>query len=184
MTRAVRFGRQASMWSKTTPAMRLATGTLIIVVIGLFGQTPKSLFGLEIIWPHAALIGAAEWGLSGHRFSPMIVLVLLGLVQDISFVASLGCFVLVNLTTYGLTAFASESMDAGNDPIIRAIIPVVSIAAGFVMLWAIASATSGQIATVRPLVGAFAMTIALHFLLAQFFDLGVRAGEQMRRGAG
>ena len=118
-------------------------------------------------------------GLSGHRFRPMAVLILLGLAQDISFEANLGCFVIVNLVTYGLTAYAAELYDAGNDPIIRTIIPVLSIAVGFFVLWIVASATSSQVAAVRALVGAFAMTLGLHFLLARFFDLGVRAGEHV-----
>lgn len=183
MARASRFSGTGNFWSRTQPGTRLLVGTLIIIIIGLIGQTPKSLFGFEIIWPHAALLGAAGWGLSGHRFTPMVILIFLGFAQDISSVASLGCFVLVNLTTYGLTAFAAESTDAGNDPVLRAIIPAISIAFGFIMLWLVASTTSSQIATVRPLVGAFAMTLGLHFLLAQFFDLGVRVGEQTWRGA-
>ena len=159
--------------------MRLAIGAAIIVTIGLFGQTPKSIFGLSIIWPHAALLGAAGWGLSGHRFRPMVVLIILGFAQDISFEANLGCFVIVNLATYGITAYAAELYDAGNDPIIRAIIPAFSIAIGFIALWFVASMTSSQAAPVRTLVGAFAMTLGLHFLLARFFDLGVGAGEHI-----
>ena len=182
MARAAQFGARGGIWARTTPVTRLVIGTVMIVLIGFVGQTPKSLFGFQIIWPHAALIGAAGWGLSGHRFSPMFVLVFLGLIQDVSFEASLGCFVLVNLGVYGLSAFAAESLDVGNDPILRAIVPVFAISAGFLILWIVASATSGQVATMRPLVGAFAMTLGLHFLLARFFDLGVRAGETMRRG--
>lgn len=179
MARADRFGQPQGIWARSSPDMRLLVGATIIVIIGLFGQTPKSIFGLQIIWPHAALVGAAGWGLSGHRFRPMAFLILLGLAQDISFEANLGCFVIVNLVTYGITAYAAELYDAGNDPIIRAIIPVLSIAVGFFILWIVASATSSQIAAVRSLVGAFAMTIGLHFLLARFFDLGVRAGEHI-----
>lgn len=182
MARAAQFGARGGVWSRTSPATRLAIGAVIIVLIGFVGQTPKSIFGFELIWPHAALLGAAGWGMSGHRFSPMVILVFLGLVQDVSFEASLGCFVLVNLSVYGLSAFAAESLDVGNDPVMRAIVPVFTIAIGFLVLWIVASATSGQIAGVRTLVGAFAMTLGLHFLLARFFDLGVRAGEQMRRG--
>lgn len=177
MARAGSLSTVSGVWSRISPAMRLVIGTLIIVGIGYFGQTPKSLFGISIIWPHAALLGAAGWGLSGHRFSPIIILVLLGLAQDVSFVASLGCFVMVNLITFSLTAFAAETMDAGNDPVIRNIIPVFSIAVGFIALWIIASATTNQVAEVRPLVGAFAMTLGLHFLLSQFFDLGLRVGD-------
>ena len=182
MARAAKFGERAGAWSRTAPASRLVIGTLIIMLIGFVGQTPKSIFGFQLIWPHAALLGAAGWGMSGHRFSPMAILIFLGLIQDVSQVASLGCFVLVNLSVYGLTAFSAESLDVGNDPVMRAIVPVFTIAVGFVILWIVASATSGQVATVRPLVGAFAMTLGLHFLLAQFFDLGVRAGEHMGRG--
>ena len=180
-TRA-RFGKHASRWSRLSSDTRLLVGTAIIVLVGLAGQTPKSLFGLQIIWPHAALLGAAGWGLSGHRFRPMTVLILLGLVQDISFEANLGCFVIVNLVTYAATAYAAELYDAGNDPLIRAVIPTFSIALGFFVLWAVASATTGQVAEVRSLVGAFAMTLGLHFLLARFFDLGVGATEYVWRG--
>lgn len=179
MARSDRFGQPQGIWERISPDMRLAIGATIIALIGLFGQTPKSIFGLDIIWPHAALLGAAGWGLSGHRFRPIFVLIILGLAQDISFEANLGCFVIVNLVTYGLTAYAAEIYDAGNDPIIRAIIPVFSIAIGFLILWIIASVTSGQVAALRTLVGAFAMTLGLHFLLRRFFDLGVRAGEHI-----
>ncbi len=182
MARAARFGERAGMWSRTAPATRLVIGAILIMLIGFVGQTPKSVFGFQLIWPHAAMLGAAGWGMSGHRFSPMVVLIFLGLIQDVSFEASLGCFVLVNLGVYGLSAFAAESLDVSNDPVMRAIVPIFTIAVGFLILWVVASATSGQMATVRPLVGAFAMTLGLHFLLARFFDLGVRAGEQMRRG--
>lgn len=183
MARAASFRDRSNTWSRAAPATRLAVGTAVIMLIGFVGQTPKSIFGFELIWPHAALLGAAGWGMSGHRFSPMFVLVFLGLIQDVSFEASLGCFVLVNLGVYGLSAFAAESLDVGNDPAIRAIVPAFTIAVGFLILWVVASATSAQVATVRPLVGAFAMTLGLHFALARFFDLGVGAGDNMRRSS-
>lgn len=179
MARANRYAPQQGIWAGTSSDVRLLIGTLIIILIGLFGQTPKSLFSMPIIWPHAALLGAVGWGLSGHRFRPMTILILLGIAQDVSFEANLGCFVIVNLVTYGITAYAAELYDAGNDPVIRAIIPVFSIAIGFFVLWIVASATSSQIVAVRSLIGAFAMTLGLHFLLRRFFDLGIRAGEHI-----
>jgi hypothetical protein len=120
MARATQFNARYGIWARTTPVTRLVVGTLLIALIGFIGQTPKSIFGFELIWPYAALLGAAGWGLSGHRFSPMIVLIVLGLIQDVNSEASLGCFVLVNLSVYGLCAFAAESFDVGNDPVLRA----------------------------------------------------------------
>jgi len=182
MARADRFGQPQGLWARSSSDARLLVGTVIIVIIGLWGQTPKSLFSMPIIWPHAALLGAAGWGLSGHRFRPMTILVILGLMQDVSFEANLGCFVIVNLVTYGITAYAAELYDAGNDPLIRAVIPVFSIAIGFLVLWIVASVTSSQVAAIRSLVGAFAMTVGLHVLIGRFFVLGVRAGEHLGRG--
>ncbi|MFT5932479.1 MAG: hypothetical protein ACI93G_001568, partial [Hyphomonas sp.] len=94
-----------SLWSQTGPTPRLLFGAFAIAAIGLLGLTPKTLFGLSIAWPYAALWGAVGWGRVGLSLRPMVFLIIFGLIQDISFNAPLGCFVIVNLVVYGFSAW-------------------------------------------------------------------------------
>jgi len=169
--------RQASMWSRTGPNARLVFGAFVIAVIGLVGQTPKSVFGFELIWPHAALLGAAGWGMAGLSLRPMLILMALGLAQDIGLEAPLGCFVLVNLAGYGLSAMAAETLELENDPMLAIIVPALVLAASFLILWLISSAVAGYPVTFRPLVGAYVTTLALWYVSARLFDLGLGQGR-------
>ena len=167
------FGR---IWAEAGPTSRLLAGTLLVIAIGLVGLTPKSVFGTELIWPYAALIAAMGWGRSGLAFRPMIVLMLLGVVQDVTAYAPLGCFGFINLTAFGMSALIHYHFDRDRSPIITTLSPILVYAAGFALVWLFASFNSNHMVQLSPLVSAYAVTYALHIVIAPVFDLGRRAG--------
>jgi len=98
-----RVGRK-TMWSRVSPSSRMWFGFLLIAVVGLLGQTPKSIFSVQIIWPYAALWGAVGWASVGLSLRPMLLLCVLGVAQDISFEGPIAVFWIMNLATYGVAA--------------------------------------------------------------------------------
>ena len=98
-----------SLWSQTGPTPRLLFGAFAIAAIGLLGLTPREFFGFSIAWPYAALWGAVGWGRVGLSVRPMILLIIFGLVQDVTFHAPIGCFVILNLLAYGASAAIAAS---------------------------------------------------------------------------
>lgn len=174
--------KSPSLWSQTGPTLRLVVGVCLIAVIGLVGLTEKTLFGVAVPWPHAALWGAVGWGAVGLSLRPMAALTLLGFAQDIAFVAPLGCFVLVNLSIYGLSAAVSESIDPETDPLISWLAPVALIAAGFFALWIIASSVADHAVQVWPLLLAYFSTAGLYFVVGGVFRLGRAPGEPAGQG--
>lgn len=171
-------GRPASAWSRTGPTARLLAGAAVIAMIGLAGLTEKSLFGTPLPWPHAALWGAVGWGAVGLSFRLMAVLAVLGLAQDIAFTAPLGCFVLINLAVYGLSAAANDQVEIESDPLLVWLVPSALIAAGFGALWLVASSVAGHAVQVWPLLLSFLSTLGLYFLVANVFRLGRAPGRR------
>lgn len=170
--------KPVSSWSRTGPTGRLIVGAIIISLFGLSGLSPITVLGVTVPWPHAALWGAAGWGAAGLSFRPMLVLVVLGLAQDISYNAPLGSFILVNLAAYGLSASAQSAFDTERDPILGMLIPVTAIIAGFAVLWMLASTEAAHVVRVIPLFVQMLMTLALYFPLSRIFRLGGRPGER------
>ncbi len=168
---------RSSSWSRTPPSARLAVGAIIIAVVGSLGLTPKSIFGWPLPWPYAAMWGAVGWGASGLSYRPMIVLTLFGFAQDIAFEAPLGCFMLVNLTAYGLSAAAAAAWDVRGDVGAQAVTPAAVIGAGFAVLWLLASGVADYPVTVAPLAVAYLATLGLYYPFEQLFLLGGRPGE-------
>ena len=173
------FSGFASLWREAGPTSRLIIGTLIVILIGLIGLTPKSLFGRELIWPYASFIAAVGWGRSGLAFRPMALLVLLGLVQDVSAYAPLGCFGFINLSALGMSALIARAFDRERSPFITTISPIVIYAAAFGLVWLFASFNSNHVVQLAPLINVFVVTYILHILIAPVFDLGRRIGPMM-----
>ncbi|KCZ92856.1 hypothetical protein [Hyphomonas johnsonii] len=177
-------GRQRkSLWSQTGPTLRLLFGAFAIAAIGLLGLTPKTLFGLSIAWPYAALWGAIGWGRVGLSIRPMVILIVFGLIQDISFNAPLGCFVIVNLIVYGLSAAIAETFDVMNEPLVAVVSPVLLFIAGFLVLWLLASSLEDHAVRATPLFAAFLTTGLIYALGHKVFDLGRAPGQSAGQGA-
>lgn len=168
------FSSLVRLWREAGPTSRLVVGTLIVIIIGVVGLTPKTLFGTELVWPYAALVAAIGWGRSGVAFRPMALLVFLGIAQDVSAYAPLGCFGFINLAVFGLSATVSRAFDRERAPIISTVAPVVLYAFAFSLVWLLASFASGHAVQISPLITTFAVTYLLHMLIAPVFDLGRR----------
>ena len=169
--------RPRSLWSRTGPTYRLLFGVFAIASIGLLGLTPKSLLGIQIAWPYAALWGAVGWGRVGLSLRPMFFLILFGFVQDVSFNAPLGCFVIINLTVYGMSALISDTFDVNSEPLIAVLSPAVMLGAAFFLLWAMASILEDHPVRAMPLITSLLMTGLGYALTQKMFDLGRRPGE-------
>ncbi|GGB66650.1 hypothetical protein GCM10011503_14280 [Henriciella pelagia] len=162
------------LWREAGPTSRLIIGFLMVALVGIVGLTPKSLFDQELVWPYAALVAAVGWGRSGVAFRPMVLLVILGVAQDVSAYAPLGCFGFINLSVFGLSAAFSRAFDRERAPIISMAAPVVLYAIAFSLVWLLASFASGHVVQVSPLISAMVVTYVMHMLMAPVFDLGRR----------
>lgn len=170
------FSWVSRLWGQTGPTVRLLTGTVVAVAIGVAGLTPKTLFGTELVWPYAAMVAAIGWGRSGLAFRPMLILILLGVAQDVSADAPLGTFGFINLAAFGLSAFIARLFDRERSPFITTVAPILIYAAGFSLVWLFASFTSGHLVQMSPLIKAFTVTYILHIIAAPVFDLGRQVG--------
>lgn len=169
--------RKKSIWSQMAPSARLAFGAFFIVLVGAIGMLPRQIFGLDIAWPFAALWGAMGWGRVGLSIRPMILLLLFGLMQDIVSNAPLGCFAIINLAVYGLSAGIAEQTDGMRDALVAAIGPLVMLSAAFVLIWVFASVTSDHLVRTGPVLWSIVTTGLAYLAAWRMFDLGRRPGE-------
>lgn len=178
MSRSSKRMAKRSFWSKVPPTYRMLIGFAVIAAIGLIGQTPKSIFGFQIVWPHAALWAAVGWASVGMSLRPMLLLCVLGLAQDVSFNGPLAVFWLVNLSAYGSAAWLSGTFDVENDPIQRLMVASVSMAVAFLTLWLLASATANHAVRFLPRIQEWLVTLLLFLPIAPLFSLGGRPGNR------
>ena len=92
--------------------------------------------------------------------------------------APLGVFALINVIVFGISAGLHQTFDTDRSGGMAAIIPLVCITSGFVMLWIIASLTTGAPVRVLPLILSLFSTLAMYVLIASVFDLGRRPDER------
>jgi hypothetical protein len=166
-----------SLWSQTGPTPRLLFGAFAIAAIGLLGLTPREFFGLSVAWPYAALWGAVGWGRVGLSLRPMAFLIAFGLVQDVTFHAPLGCFVILNLLAYGASAAIADMFDVMNEPLIAILAPILLFSGAFLLLWLMASTLEDHAVRAMPLFASLLTTGAVYAVLHRMFDLGRRPGE-------
>lgn len=169
--------KRKTLWSQSGPTPRMAFGAAMIVLVGVLGMTPKAIFGLSVAWPFAALWGAIGWGRVGLSLRPMFLLVLFGLAQDIISNAPLGCFVIVNLGVYALSAAIAEHTEGMRDPFVAIVAPVVLLLAAFLLVWLFASLAGNQAVRAAPLLAAFFVTGVSYAIAQQMYDLGRRPGD-------
>jgi hypothetical protein len=166
----------AMRWENARPRARLLVGAVIVLLIGMVGLTPKSLFGVTLAWPYVGLIAAVGWGRSGLRFGPMIFLLMFGFAQDAS-QAPWGSHGLASLLTYGLTAMVSQMVDTERTPLLSFLLPVISLFFGITLVWIAASISSGHVVRVTPMLTAYFATLVVHMLIAPLFELSARRGH-------
>jgi hypothetical protein len=169
--------KRRTLWSQAGPSPRLIFGAAIIAVVGVLGMTPKEIFGLQLAWPFAALWGAIGWGRAGLSLRPMLLLVAFGLMQDIISNAPLGCFAMINLLVYGLSAGIAGQTDGMRDVLVAIVGPVVLLIVAFLLVWGFASITSDHLVRTWPLFTSFFMTGLIYAGANAMFDLGRRPGE-------
>lgn len=170
---------QKSLWSQVSPTYRMLFGFCLVALIGLIGQTPKSIFGFQMIWPYAALWAAVGWASAGMSIRPMLLLCLLGIAQDISFEGPIAVFMIVNLATYGVAVWLAETFDAEADPLKALMIAGAATGVGFFVLWVLASATANHVVKAVPLIQDWMLTLILFLPLAPLFRLGGRPGSRI-----
>jgi len=133
-------------WEGAKPRTRLVIGAVVVLLIGVVGLTPKSVFGMPLAWPYVGLIAAVGWGRSGLAFGPMVFLIFFGFAQDVSQAR----------LSFGL--------------------PVITLFLGMVLVWLAATVSSGHAVRIIPLMTAYFATLIVQMLIAPLFDLGIRRG--------
>lgn len=179
MVSSMRGLQKKTLWSSAGPTARLLFGAFVIMTIGVLGLTPKTVFGLSIIWPYAALWGAIGWGRVGLSLRPMLLLIAFGLAQDISLNAPLGCFVIVNLSVYGLSTAVADALDTTNDPVLGVVAPTALLLIAFVLVWALASLLQEHPVRVVPLIKTLLITGVGFAVFQKVFNLGRVPGSIM-----
>lgn len=169
-------------WRRTGPNTRLALGTALVVVIWLVGLTPRSLAGMDVAWPYAFLCAAVGWSRIGVSVRPMLVLVLLGLLQDLFVSAPLGAHTIVALATYGAHSAGANMLDLDNDPMAARLLPFASLGLGVALIWLLATLASGHAVSLAPLVASGLSTVLFYLVMAPVLDLRVRSAGH-RQGA-
>lgn len=172
----------ASNWRETRATARLVIGAGFVCLVGLVGMTPHRLFGLELVWPYAAMWAALGWARSGISLRPMLALSLLGLAQDVASEAPLGSLVIVNLATYGAHALALDTLEVQRDRVLERVLPPFSLMVGFFTLWVVASSVADHAVRVWPLVLAWGVTALSYGLVHPLFRLTSASG--VPRGMG
>lgn len=175
----IRFGQKKSLWSQSGPTQRLLFGAFFVATVGMLGLTPKTFLGISIAWPYAALWGAVGWGRVGLSLRPMLILIVFGLIQDISTGALIGSFVVVNLAVYGLSALIADTFDVF-EPLVAIIAPTLLFSAGMLLVWGLAT-TQGHAPKIMPLLTILLTTGALYIGFHRAFDLGRLPGEMKGR---
>jgi len=137
-------------WQRMGPSSRLAVGALLMVAVWWFGLRGASLFGIAPPWPMVTLCAAVGWGRVGLAIRPMLDLVVLGLLQDVSAAAPFGSYAIVGLATYGFHAAVGSAVDFDRDPILSSVRPFVSLGVGMALLWFVASNAAGYPVCSRP----------------------------------
>lgn len=167
-----------AFWQSANSDVRLLTGTIFVLIIGITGLTP-TYFGLSLSWPFAALIAATGWGSGGIAMRPMLLLILFGFAQDVSMIfAPLGVFALLNLLVFGLSAGLHQIFDRERSSGVALTIPLICMLSGFATLWVIASLTNGYAVLISPIILSMISTLALYIVVAQVFDLGRRPDQR------
>ena len=158
-------------WATLSVGWRLVVGTCLVLLVGYIGQNPKMLFGVSVVWPYAALWAAVGWGIYGISIRPLILLTLFGFVQDIHADTLLGCFMIVNLTTYGISAWIGENFDLEADPLRRLFFAPLCIGVGFFVLWVLASSILDYGVSIGPLVWDYVVTLGGYVAVSAVFRL-------------
>ena len=148
-----------------------------MIAVMVMGLTPRALFGVDIAWPYAALAAAVGWARVGLSIRPMLVLCAIGLLSDLTGMAPLGFFVMVNLITYALHAAMIEALDTAHDPVLARLLPYFSLLAGMVTVWLVAYVLTSHAVSFLPLLGAWVTTSLLYTILQPVLDLNRRPGE-------
>ncbi len=162
-------------WEGAKPRTRLVIGAVVVLLIGVVGLTPKSVFGMPLAWPYVGLIAAVGWGRSGLAFGPMVFLIFFGFAQDVS-QAPWGSHGLANLLTYGVSVLVSQTFDTDRNPSLSFGLPVITLFLGMVLVWLAATVSSGHAVRIIPLMTAYFATLIVQMLIAPLFDLGIRRG--------
>tara|TARA_X000001316_G_C914241_1_gene28891 strand:- start:455 stop:817 length:363 start_codon:yes stop_codon:yes gene_type:complete len=115
----------------------------------------------------------------GLSVRPMILLIIFGLVQDVTFHAPIGCFVILNLLAYGASAAIADMFDVMNEPLIAILSPILLFSGAFLLLWLMASTLEDHAVRVLPLVASLMTTGLVYAVLNKVFDLGRLPGESV-----
>ncbi|MEM1152228.1 MAG: hypothetical protein AAGI03_17075 [Pseudomonadota bacterium] len=170
-------GREiARRWRATGPNARLAVGIAIVVLSWWVGLDTVVLAGIVVPWPIALLVAAMGWARVGLSMRPMLALVALSLLYDLGYNAPIGSYMIAALVTYGIQSAAESALDLDYDPLMQGALPFISLFAGILVLWVLASGSAGHLARVTPLLLSGVVTALAFSVLSPVFHLRRRPG--------
>lgn len=162
-------------------SVRILSGLGLVALLGVADQFRLEQGWSNLAWPNAALWAAAGWGLSGLAIRPMLLLVLIGLAQDIVLRAPLGAFVVVNLAAFGTAAFLTRRQDRDGGTARGLLFGFLAILAGFAALTALAVTANEGSPRLPALIADVSVTLIGFVLVFPLFNLPA-SDEHMFRG--
>ncbi|MEM1105850.1 MAG: hypothetical protein AAGH87_05620 [Pseudomonadota bacterium] len=169
----------ARWWRARTAPARLGFGTLLVVLFWAADLGQLSVLGFDVPWPIGLLLAAMGWARVGLAMRPMATLVGLSFLFDLGANAPFGSYMLVALSTYGVHAAAEAALDLDYDPLLKTLLPFVSLCVGLLALWGLASVATGHIVQLTPLVISGGATALAYAALAPVFHLRGRPGAAL-----
>lgn len=165
------FDDLVRFWQRLGEGWRIFLGSLLILVLAFTSLMPNSIFGIEIVWSFATLWAAIGWGLAGISLRPLFLLSLFGLLQDVQMDAPIGCFMVINLSVYGLSVWAGENFDFDADPVRRMMVAPIGIGIGIFALWVFSSTSQDYRVSVSSFIGPYCTTLIGYMVFSWVFKL-------------
>lgn len=155
------MGRSTSQSRGMGDISRLLIGFLVVMTIGYIGLVYAPQIGMAYFWPFAGIWAAVGWG--GRRISmkPVILLMIVGLLTDLSVEGPVGCWVAVHLAAYLVATLFRKRAQTDRSGLVRLLGDAVALVVAFLIARWIMGAYKGGLES-GILLGQFLTTAILY----------------------
>ena len=157
-------------WRRIGPIGRLFIGTALVLLIGFLGVCYAAPLGVEFFWPYAGIWAAIGWGGSRVSFRPVLALIGIGILVDLSQGAPLGCWAAIHLVAYLVSSVFRTRALTDPSGMIRLLGDVTAFVTAFIFArWVIGAYLGGM--STQAILGSFLTTGLLYFPMRSYFQL-------------
>lgn len=123
--------RQSGSWQSFGPSIRLMIGSFLVITVGYLGLTLASAMQILSLWPLAGFWAAVGWGSGRLGTRPVVALIVLGLVHDLTSDAPLGYWAISYLSVYLISNLFRKRALTDHSGLIRLTGDFAGFVAGF-----------------------------------------------------